>query len=192
MNATKDGRYFYLNIYYLFPSYILAFYSGFLYKLVQNSLPQEKEEAIEGYNLRLKFNEGLVLLSLGVGSAITGFWMKMFSERFNAFKLPVICILIVETALFVSFCCYFTQSLALCFVSAFLWGVSYIFSVSNVGGLTSKIFPEKVEAYSVNRLIFNFGTFFFLLINILMSYSSQSLFLGLLVIIQILMTGAAH
>ena len=36
----KDRRNRYINIYFLFPGLTISFYAGFLYKLVQDSVPQ--------------------------------------------------------------------------------------------------------------------------------------------------------
>ena len=118
--------------------------------------------------------------------------MNRFSERFNTFKLSVVGTLIVETAVFSSLICYFTHLLPLCFASAFIWGCSYSFSQSNIGALTSKIFPGKVEAYSIFSIMNSFCAFTFLLLNIVLSSYPKLVFLSIMVAMQIIMTGVAN
>lgn len=42
VSIIRDSRYRYLKVYYFTPGIILSFYIGYLYKLVEVSLPQEK------------------------------------------------------------------------------------------------------------------------------------------------------
>ena len=131
----------------------------------------------------------VALLSLTLGSVFTGILMNQFSERFNAFKLPVVGTSIVSSATFFSLTCYLTHFLPLCYISAFLWGSSFNFTQSNIGALISKVFPGKVEAYSVFSIVNSFGSFAILWLEVILS--SDLIFLLIIAVIQVGMTGVA-
>lgn len=75
----KNSKYIYLNIYFLFPGLTVAFYAGFLYKLVKGSLFQGKDESDEDFNHRINFCEGLTFITLGLSQGLTGIVMNRFA-----------------------------------------------------------------------------------------------------------------
>lgn len=75
----QNKKYISLHIYYLLPSFAIAFYTGFLYKLVGNSLPQGEDEPDDDYNQRVSFSDGLVFIALGVSQVFNAVLMNRFS-----------------------------------------------------------------------------------------------------------------
>lgn len=109
---------------------------------------------------------GYVFIALGVSQAITGFIMNRFFEPFCKFKLAIIGTVVVELAAFISMLCFFLEKYGLCFAVSILWGISETFLQTNTGALIGKIFPGKVEAFSVFRVVFAFGTVTTIVLNI--------------------------
>lgn len=175
-------------MYFFFPGLTVAFYAGFLYKLVKLSIIQEDHEDEDTYNKRVNEYEGYVFITLGLSQILTGFWMNRFSEKFNTFKLATIGTLMVELAGFVSFVCYYLKSYPLCFLASFLWGSSETFLQTNTGGLISKVFPGKVEGFSVYRIFFACGVVFVLIINIALSSYDPYIFLTIILVLQTLVS----
>jgi len=91
----------------LFPGLTVAFYAGFLYKLIKISVKQEDGEDIDVYNKRLNESQGYVFIALGLSQLLTGIFMNRFSEKFDKFKLATVGTLMVEFAGFMSFVCYY-------------------------------------------------------------------------------------
>lgn len=138
--------------------------------------------------MRLNEHEGYVFITLGLSMIFTGIMMNRFAEKFNTFKLATVGTLIVEIAGFVSFVCYYTKSYFLCFVASFLWGCSETFLQTNTGGLISKVFPGRVEGFSVYRIFFALGVVFVLIINIVLSDYDPYIFLTIILVLQTLTT----
>lgn len=109
---------------------------------------------------------GYVFITLGVTQAISGFIINRFFEPFCKYKLAIVGTAIVEAATFASFLCYHLESYGLCFLVSALWGFSEIFLQTNTGSLMGKVFPGKVEAFSVFRVVFAFGVVFTIILNI--------------------------
>lgn len=89
------NRYKYINIYFFFPGLTVAFYAGFLYKLVKMSLPKNTDEDIDAYNMRINEHEGYVFIVLGVSMIFMGILMNRFADKYNTFKLATVGTLIV-------------------------------------------------------------------------------------------------
>lgn len=138
--------------------------------------------------MRVNEYEGYVFITLGLSQILTGFWMNRFSEKFNTFKLATIGTLMVEMAGFVSFVCYYLKSYPLCFLASFLWGASETFLQTNTGGLIAKVFPGKVEGFSVYRIFFAIGVVFVLIINIALSSYDPYIFLTIVLVLQTLVS----
>jgi MFS family permease len=152
------------------------------------SLPQEKNEHEDDYNRRVNEHEGYVFITLGLSQILTGFLMNRFAEKFNVFKQATMGTLLVEAAGFVSFMCYYTKSYPLSFLASFLWGCSETFLQTNTGGLIAKVFPGRVEGFSVYRIFFSIGVVSVLLINIALSDQDPYIFLTIILALQTLVT----
>ena len=73
---------------------------------------------------------------------------------------------LVGLAAFASMLCFFLEDYGLCFLVGVLWGVAEIFLMTNTAALVGKVFPGKVEAYSVFYVGFSFGTMTTVILNI--------------------------
>lgn len=114
--------------------------------------------------------------------------MNRVGEKFCKFKLATVGTLIVEAAAFTSFVCYYAKSLPLAFICSFLWGASQNFLQTNTGGLISKIFPGKVEAFSVYRIFFSIGAVSVFLLGIALSQAPGYIYLSIIIGLQIIIT----
>lgn len=94
-------------------------------------------------------------------------------------------------AAFTSFVCYFQKSFPLSFVCAALWGASETFLQTNTGGMISKIFPGKVEAFSVYRVFFAIGVVSVLLLGIALSNVDGYIYLSIILIFQTIITAVS-
>lgn len=65
------------------------------------------------------------------------------------------------------------------------------FLQTNNGGLISKIFPGKVEAFSVYRIFFAAGAVSVFLLNIALSSAPDYIFLIIVVVLQTIITGVS-
>ena len=72
-----------------------AFYTGFLYKIIELSVPQHDEESKNDYKKRLGFHTGLVLITVGLSQVIGGFLYSKFSDSFNKTRLGLMATLTV-------------------------------------------------------------------------------------------------
>lgn len=122
---------------------------------------------------------------------ITGVIMNRMGDRFCKFKLAIVGTLLVEVASFTSLICYFTNSFPLCFVCAYMWGMSENFLQTNTNALVAKIFPGKVEGFSVYRIFFCIGVVSVLLLGILLSSAPNYIFLTIVIVMQTIMTGVS-
>ena len=109
-----------------------------------------------------------------------------FVQKVCTFKLAFVGTLIVLISCLVSFICYSSQSLPLCFMCAILWGTSQTFLQTNIGVMISKIYPSQVvEGFSTYRVFFTIGVVSMLLVSIVLSPFSSYIFLTLILIITI-------
>ena len=72
---------------------------------------------------------------------------------------------------------------------SFLWGSSETFLQTNIGALTGMIFPGKVEAFSVYRVIFALGTTATIILNVLLQHLPAWVFLSIVTAVQSLASG---
>lgn len=72
-----------------------------------------------------------------------------------------------------------------------MWGSAETFLQTNTGGLISKIFPGKVEAFSVYRVFFSIGVVSVLLLGITLSNAPGYIFLTIVLVMQTIITGVA-
>jgi MFS family permease len=175
-----------LIAYYFFPGLCVGFYATYIYKLIAFSLPKDSEETDDDHKKRVNFYSGLVFIVLGVSQATTGFLMNRFAEKYDKFKLAVTGTLMVEIAGFVSLLCYFLDSYGLCFAVSFLWGSAETFLQTNTGALIGKIFPGKVESFSVYRILFAVGVVLTITLNILLKDVPPWIFLTFVMTVQII------
>ncbi len=59
---------------------------------------------------------------------------------------------------------------------------------TNTGGLIAKVFPGKVEGFSVYRIFFAIGVVFVLIINIALSSYDPYIFLTIVLVLQTLVS----
>jgi hypothetical protein len=85
--------------------------------------------------------------------------------------------------------CYFLELYGLCFAVSVLWGISETFLQTNTGALIGLVFPGKVEAFSVFRVVFAFGTVTTIVLNIFLAPLAGWVFLAVVFLIQILTVG---
>ena len=184
-SILQNSKYRNLFLYYFFPGVAVGFYATFIYKLIGLSIIQGEHESDDDYNKKVNFRSGMVFIALGFSQALTGFIMNRVGERFCKFKEAIFGTLMVEIAGFVSLLCYFLKSYPLCFAVAFLWGSSETFLQTNIGALTGLIFPGKVEAFSVYRVIFALGTTVTIVLNVLLRNQPAWVFLTIVMTLQV-------
>jgi hypothetical protein len=92
-------------------------------------------------------------------------------------------------AAFISMLCYFLESYGLCFAVAAFWGASETYLQTNTGSLVGLVFPNKVEAFSVFRVIFALGVVTTIVLNIALQSLPGWVFLSVVIVIQLLTIG---
>ncbi len=142
----------------------------------------------EDYERRVNFSSGLVFISLGLSNIVTGLLMNRFAEKFCKFKLAIVGTFLVELATFASLICYFLKSYPVCFVCAALWGISETFLKTNNDALISKIFPNKVEAFSVYRIFFSIGAVAVFVLGIALSQAPGYIYLIIIIVIKVIIS----
>lgn len=70
-----------------------------------------------------------------------------------------------------------------------MWGISETFLQTNTGSLVGKIFPGKVEAFSVFRIVFAFGTVTTIVLNIALDSLPGWVYVTVIIVIQLITTG---
>jgi fucose permease len=80
----------------------------------------------------------------------------------------------------------------LCFVVAFLWGSAETFLQTNTGALIGMVFPGKVEAYSVFRIIFSLGTVTTIVLNIALKSTPAWVFLTIIMTVQVITSAISN
>ena len=89
---------------------------------------------------------------------------------------------------FLSLLCYYLEAYGLCFAVSALWGISETYLQTNTGALIGKIFPGRVEAFSVFRIIFAFGVVTTIVLNIALDSLPGWVFLTVILVIQMITT----
>ncbi len=69
--------------------------------------------------------------------------------------------------------------------------MSETFLQTNTGAMISKVFPGKVEAFSVYRVFFSIGVVSVLLCGIALSEAPRYIFLGIIILMQTIITGVS-
>jgi hypothetical protein len=162
----------------------MAFYSGYLYKIVRITIFRLETESSNEYDQKTNFYQGMVFIGLGIAQVLTGFCYRKYSSSLNKFKLAVLGSLMVELSGIATLISYFQKSYWLCVFSAMLWGSCEIFNQTNTSVIVSILFKERIEGFAVSRIFYCIGITVFLLINIVMSEVHTTTFLTLLIILQ--------
>lgn len=89
-----------LLFYYFFAGSIVAFYTGFLYKLIQGSLPDDDEDTVAR-------KSATVFIVLGFFEFLGGFVSGYVSDRANRYLVATGSTIIVELAIVLSIICYY-------------------------------------------------------------------------------------
>ena len=72
-----------------------AFYTGFLYKIIELSVPKNEHEDDTAYKKRLGFHTGLILICVGLSQVVGGFIYSRFSDNYNKTRLGLLATLTV-------------------------------------------------------------------------------------------------
>lgn len=122
----------------------MAFYSGYLYKIIKTTILGQNQQSLEDYQKELNFSQGLVFIMLGVAQVITGYSFRKYLHTSNKFKLAIAGSIMVEIAGVISLLSYLQKSYYLCFLAAMFWGSCEIFNQTNTSVIVSILFEEKV------------------------------------------------
>ncbi|KAM3137371.1 hypothetical protein pb186bvf_010551 [Paramecium bursaria] len=163
--------------YFVFNGAILAFYTGFLFKLIKQSLPGESDNEIAK-------KSAYVFIVLGVFENVGAFISGFLSDRANRYLIATGSTLIVEIALVLSIICYYQESYALCFVTAALWGMSDCIVNNMCNIITTTLFPDQIEGFSIKALLQSLTVTIVMLISVYVE--SQIVFILIIAAIEII------
>ncbi len=102
--------------------------------------------------------------------------------------MAIVCTFLAELATFVSLICYFLKSYPVCFACAALWGIAETLLQANNGALISKIFPNKIEAFSVYRIFSTIGAVVVFVLVIALSQAPDYIFLIIIIFLQVIIS----
>ncbi|KRX00648.1 Major facilitator superfamily domain, general substrate transporter [Pseudocohnilembus persalinus] len=132
-----------------FTGVIIAFYSGFLYKLV--------EKTPQGNGDNSSQNTALIFIVLGVSEFISGLTSGTLATKFNLYNLATFGTLLAEVALVMSlFGCFFEKYVLVFFIAA-IWGFADCYFNVIVQEICNRDYPNYVEIFALFRLVLAFS-----------------------------------
>ncbi|CAD8049827.1 unnamed protein product [Paramecium primaurelia] len=165
-------------LYYYFAGTIVAFYTGFLYKLIAASQPEDQSQD------ETTKKQAYVFIILGVFEFISGICSGYISDRVNRYMVATTSTIIVELALIVSIISYYTDSYVLCFISGALWGTSDCLVSNMTMVITTTLFPDQIEAFAIRAIMTSFATSVMLIFSIVIP--NQIIYLLIVVLVELL------
>ncbi|EAR85362.1 MFS transporter (macronuclear) [Tetrahymena thermophila SB210] len=161
---------------------VVAFYSGFLSKLVNNSIQADTntDDGKDEVSKKLSF----VLIVLGCSEVISGIISGKLADKFNIYKIAIIATITVQIALLLSFLGLYTNSYLVCFFVAACWGFNDCFLQNVTSVICSKDYEGQLEIFQINRFLQSITVAIVQIINVLLKNSPDYIFVFIIFIFQ--------
>ncbi|KAL4460337.1 hypothetical protein ABPG74_000088 [Tetrahymena malaccensis] len=169
-----------LLLYMGFNGVIIAFYSGFLYRLVERSLG----DGISSSEITTYVS--YIYICLGVSQMISGYLTGKLSDKMNQYKLAYHSVTIIEVALLTGLLAYMAKSYMICFFCAFLFGFCDCCLQSLISIISSKDYSGKEQIFAVKYLVSSIFLVLTVAINILLKNQEVYYFIMIIFIFQIM------
>lgn len=135
---------------------ILAFYSGFLHKIIFKCLTpdQQKDETL------VNQYTALVFICLGVFEVVSGVSSGRLVDRHDKYTLATFGTIIGELGLVLSTIGFFLKSYTMCFFIGAIWGFADCYCNTVGQAICTKDYEGKIEIFGIYRLTLSVATAF--------------------------------
>ena len=163
-------------LYYMFASGMtVGFYSGFIYILIQNSLPTDTNEQINE-------KTGFVLGTQGILELITGLVFGSFVDKYSKKKIAYLSNILLLGYLIIGVIFDIEKNYYISFGLAFVLGIGDCISQMLITCYLSIDFDNRMEGFSTFNFIQSLGEAFGVLLGIFIGDEIPLVFLGFYII----------
>lgn len=134
----------------------VAFFSGFLHVLVEDSLLKDDANISDSEK---SAKTTYIFTTLGAAEICTGLVIGKITEFTDMYTMARIGTIITQVALVLSLVGCIVQSFALCFVIAVVWGVADCFFNSHSCTICAADYSGMIEIFGVFRFCLSMGCF---------------------------------
>ncbi|KAL4441628.1 hypothetical protein ABPG74_021560 [Tetrahymena malaccensis] len=168
---------------------ISAFYAGFMYMLIQNTLAQDytNPDSIKDVNQKTCY----VYICQGIFEIISGYAGGYLAQRFNIYKLVVVSTLFVQTAFVFALICTYTYDYSIAFLCSGFIGFGDNLLNCVLSEIITKDYHGKSEIYALKSCVMSLVFAALLLINVLVQHEAKYSFILAIFIYQIFATFAS-
>ncbi|EGR32368.1 major facilitator superfamily protein, putative [Ichthyophthirius multifiliis] len=166
---------------------IVGFYSGFLNKIVENSIgfsnKMSKDQIADIKSEKLCY----VLIFLGIFEILGGIFSGKLVDFICVYKMASLGTLICLGAVMLCFLGIFTKNYLVCFFVASFWGFCDCFFQNITSIIASQDFEGQIEIFQIFRVISSFSYVGFQALNILLQ-NQESYILCMIIMVFLMFT----
>jgi len=166
------------SIFCCFSGIIMGFYTGFLYKIIKQSIADDGDSD-------LNQKTAYVFICLGLFEFIGGMFNSYVGDKMNKYVMGSISTLIIELALLFSIIAYYEQNYLLCFFAAAGWGAGECICNSIINAILTTDMGNKLECFAMYKFTQGIGVLIALLFSVVLDGQSPFIYLLIMSIFQI-------
>jgi len=158
---------------------VIAFYAGFLYEIIENSLASDLS------NEEVNMKTALVFLALGACEGISGLIVGRLLDKYNKVLVANFTNILIEIALVLSLLAVYEQNYTLCFIVGGAWGLCDNGTMTTIGTIIATEYNNKLELFALFRLWQGFGAVVGFVVAILVQGQPLYVFILVVAVFQI-------
>ena len=179
----KNTRIKLLSIYFTSTGVCIGFYTGYLFRLIQESL----ESGLSRSDINVKTS--YVFILLGVCSFFAGLICGKLAGKISINRLMMLSIVFLEASIVSSMFTFYSKNYALCFITGGLWGFTDSFLITLCNILVKIECGGGLEGYALLRFCTGIGVLLTCVLSMLLSGHANYIFLLIMFILQMIVMG---
>jgi len=175
-----------VSVFWMSTGLCVAFYSSFLYKIINISVAEEGATD-EEKNQNLEKKAAYVFILLGVSEFIGGFSVSYFADKVPVYLCALLGQLLIEVSLICTMLAYNEKNYSWTFIAAFFWGIDdcFIRSLSNVLCKNECKKEDGLAGFSLYRFFFGMGSIVIVVLSLLLN-DYKNIFMLIVFVLQII------
>lgn len=174
----KEKQMLIFSIFCCFAGIVMGFYTGFLYKIIKESINSGDDNDV---NQKTAY----VFICLGVFEFIGGMFNSVVGDKINKYVMGSISTIIVELALFFSLIAYYEKNYLLCFFAAAGWGAGECICNSIINAILTTDMGNKIECFAIYKFTQGIGVLVALALSVILDGQSPFIYLIIMSLFQI-------
>ncbi len=166
------------SIFCCFSGIIMGFYTGFLYKIIKESIDASNDNDV---NQKTAY----VFICLGIFGFFGGMFNASMGDKMNKYVMGTISTLIIQLALLFTLIAYYEKSYLLCFFAGAGWGAGECICNSIINAILTTDMGNKIECFAVYKFTQGIGVLIALVLSVFLDGYSPYIYILIMSLFQI-------